>query len=198
MNSRPRNQCPAAAAPVQSLRLPPLSLAARESMKVTGASRRSAAPGSQFVGVAGYGDGSCAFQQSSSTRMNRTICAASSIHAPLQIAFHLLRWLALAREQGAPPSHSRAAFPHKTTRLRYRRAAPLPVCAILRPNEASPPQKVRFRHRSICTSRTPMQAPQHKTANPSVKPTHSGLRPPRAAYLKRWAPSIRPSAAAEV
>jgi hypothetical protein len=29
-------------------------------MKIEGASRRSAAPGSQFVGVAEYGDDSCA------------------------------------------------------------------------------------------------------------------------------------------
>ena len=34
------------------------SLQAQQSMNVAGASRRSAAPGSQFVGVAGYGDNS--------------------------------------------------------------------------------------------------------------------------------------------
>lgn len=28
-------------------------------------------------------------------------------------------------------------------------------------------------------------------SNPSVKPTRSGLRPPRAAYLKRWADKAR-------
>jgi hypothetical protein len=37
-------------------------------MKVTGASRRSAAPGSQSIGVAEYGDDPCAFQQSWSAR----------------------------------------------------------------------------------------------------------------------------------
>ena len=31
------------------------------------------------------------------------------------------------------------------------------------------------------------------TPNPSVKPTHSGLRPPRAAYLKRYASSANPA-----
>ena len=34
------------------------SLQAQQNMNVTGASRRSAAPGSQLVGVAGYGDDS--------------------------------------------------------------------------------------------------------------------------------------------
>jgi hypothetical protein len=104
VSSRPCNlqlAAPAAvaAAAVQSLRILPLSLAAGESMKVTGASRRSAAPGSQFVGVAGYGDDPGAFQQSSGTRTNRTIRGGHPTHAPFQIAFRLWRWLALAREQ---------------------------------------------------------------------------------------------------
>jgi hypothetical protein len=44
---------------VQALRPSPLALAAGESMKITGASRRSAPPGSQKVGVAEYGDDLC-------------------------------------------------------------------------------------------------------------------------------------------
>ena len=37
------------------------------------------------------------------------------------------------------------------------------------------------------SSYTSSQYRTQMTANPSVKPTRSGLRPPRAAYLKRWA-----------
>jgi hypothetical protein len=44
---------------VRALRPSPLAPAARESMKIEGASRRSAAPGSQKVGVAEYGDDVC-------------------------------------------------------------------------------------------------------------------------------------------
>jgi hypothetical protein len=43
------------AAEVQALRPSPLALVAGESMKIPGASRRSAAPGSQKVGAAEYG-----------------------------------------------------------------------------------------------------------------------------------------------
>jgi hypothetical protein len=152
------SNAPALAA-VQARRISPLSLAAGESMKVTGASRRSAAPGSQSVGVAAYGDDSCAFQHSSSTRTNRAILGAyplmHSTKSPCVSGAGRL-WLV---SRGAQPSQSRsrAVLNHKTTRRRYPHAAPLPVCAILCPHEPSPQQEMRFRHRRICNSRAPMQ-----------------------------------------
>jgi hypothetical protein len=135
-----------AIAAVQALRISPLSLAARESMKVTGASRRSAAPGSQFGGVAECGDDSCAFQQSSSTRTNRTIRGAHPIHARLQIAFRLWRLLALAREQrhttvavttSAPSQDNASPLParRRSSRLRY----PSPKRGIAAAESALPP-----------------------------------------------------------
>jgi hypothetical protein len=53
---------------VQVLRPAPLPPAAGESMKITGASRRSAAPGSQKVGAAEYGGDLCGLQRSWSAR----------------------------------------------------------------------------------------------------------------------------------
>ena len=53
------------------------SLQAQQSMNVAGASRRSAAPGSQFVGVAGYGD-------VSSRRVGLLPCEDSSPLRPLR------------------------------------------------------------------------------------------------------------------
>jgi hypothetical protein len=67
-------------------------------MKVTGASRRSAAPGSQFVGVAGYSDDPCAPSSSRRTLGRiRTIRGPHPTQAPIQAVFRLRRWRALAR-----------------------------------------------------------------------------------------------------
>jgi hypothetical protein len=92
-----------AAAPL-ALRQSHLALVARESMKITGASRRSAAPGSQSVGVAEYGAELCHSQHhlASATKWRIQQPALGSFHlqfcAPRSSAGHS-HWHARSRAQ---------------------------------------------------------------------------------------------------
>ena len=144
-------------------------------MGVKGASRRSAAPGSQFVGGAEYG---ADFTQP------QTVPTTPLLHS------HGSDWENVPHNRPARayrPSPASARHHEPEAASRFFALGTLPArCAILRFAEPqfrpfAPPAPNRNPHAIL----QEMAAVPKKEANPSVKPTHSGLRPPRAAYLKR-------------
>jgi hypothetical protein len=174
------------AAAVQALRLSPLALVAGESMKIEGASRRSAAPGSQKVGVAEYGD---------DVRTQPYAAMDPSAIGTYRGA-RLKPWHASvlpAKGKGCPahsfvPLSSSSQWPERAAKpARTRRNAALSVqvclvahCAILRHNSQSRQVPPSLFPCSESPSRVPMPAVLRTAANPSLNLTHSGLRPPRA------------------
>jgi hypothetical protein len=159
---------------VQALRPAPLPPAAEESMKITGASRRSAAPGSQKVGAAEYGGDLCGLQHSWSARTKGRILGPL---ATMRIA---------------------ASFPPLAQALAARTARPLShrfaAQQIPEPILAAPPRSIALSFAASTFARLPLRPksrnthclsaampPASKTAaNPSFNLTRSGLRPPRA------------------
>jgi hypothetical protein len=154
----------------------------RNSQAIEGASRQRAAPRSQFVGAAaGQRRQSIATHALASTRSNPT--QASRI--------------------AALPPHPWSR-PHKTRRALH--SPPLILCidafrsgyTCHCTHRCNSQHTSRFGFAAVvnsrsCTRRFPRQSlamvvcalPPATRSNPSVKPTRSGLRPPRAAYLKR-------------
>jgi hypothetical protein len=140
--------CSDHAAEVQALRPTPLALVAGESMKTEGASRRSAAPGSQKVGAAEYGGDLCALQQSWSDRTKDRILGPVAImriaascspispspegHEPQRPA----TWKRPEAQEGA--SHS-ANWQLSNIRLRYALAHRQLPCSAQSPTAAEHP-----------------------------------------------------------
>jgi hypothetical protein len=171
---------------VRALRPPPLPFAAGELLKITGASRRSAAPGSQKVGVAEYGD--VVFTQSPAAM----VAAATGNYRGAR----LKPWRA-------------AVLPSAATGYAGHPVVPLPSSAQLpesrrnawahAPQLKPSPSKFARSHTALSFVRTrsltrshhlsharisfPSAAMPHAprtAANPSFNLTRSGLRPPRA------------------
>jgi hypothetical protein len=124
---------------VQALRPAPLPLAAGEVLKITGASRRSAAPGSQKVCAAEYGGDLCGLQQSWSARTKGRILGP---RATMRIATSFppsAQALASAnRTPTAIPPIRRAANPRTHTRCTIAVICAI-LCRINRRTLAAPP-----------------------------------------------------------
>ena len=150
---------------------------ASQRVNVAGASRRSAAPGSQSVGVAGYSEGSRRHHA-----VRPVLCRLAhgflGTPAPASCAASGTR-LSTSRSQGSAPSMRPvcvAKLHQPALRLRY---AAIQHHRWARHLESSRLHIARLRP-AVSYPAKPKREP-----NPSVKPTHSGLRPPWAAYLKR-------------
>ena len=150
---------------------------ASQRVNVAGASRRSAAPGSQSVGVAGYSDG---FRRQHA--VGNVLCRLAhgflGTPAPASSAGSGTRPSA-SRSQGSAPARRPACVAklHQPP-LRLRHAA-IQHQRLQRHLQSSRLHIAQFRPAA------PHPANPKREPNPSVKPTHSGLRPPWAAYLKR-------------
>jgi hypothetical protein len=143
---------------LRALRPSPLALAAGESMKIEGASRRSAAPGSQTVGAAEYsGDLARSSSRGALGATSESLDPSQPFESPRP--FRPSSRLALPRTIGV----STACVC----------AIPCPVNRHRAWQSRQQPQNTHFLSAAMpSTSRT--------AANPSFNLTRSGLRPPRA------------------
>jgi hypothetical protein len=155
-------------------------------MKIAGASRRSAAPGSQNVGVAEYGDDLC---ESHRREVSRTKARIHSTHRCMRFAKHPksvrqsshARLRARAREAPrSTPSTLVAASKREAANLRLR-TQPAPLLSFALSSAAAPHRLRNQSPRATAELSTHRMPPRSETAaNPSFNLTHSGLRPPRA------------------
>jgi len=152
---------------------------ALQRVNVAGASRRSAAPGSQSVGVAGYSDGSRRHHA-----VRHVLCRLAhgflGTPAPASSAGSGT-CLSASRAQGSAPAMRLACVAKLRQPALGLRYAAIQHHRLQRHLQSSRLHIAQFRPAA------PHPAIPKREPNPSVKPTHSGLRPPWAAYLKRWA-----------
>ena len=140
-------------------------------MNLAGASRRSAAPASQSVGVAEYGAGPLALSRIPEVQAAKMIplstadAAASECPVSRHVGHMRKRVSAQPRPSAAVPARQQPRPLHAVSFAQARRPFTMQ------------------RPRSLCSQASPT-VPKLR-ANHSVKPTRSGLRPPRAAYLNR-------------
>jgi hypothetical protein len=181
---RPPYRCHLAAA-VRMLRPSPLCLVASKSMNIAGVSRRSAAPGSQNIGVAEYGDDRCEFRRREvlarkpEFKVHTVACGSPSIQVrpPVQPRA-AARWRAGGATLNAIHARSGVQARGREFLPSHTSCTTVFVCAILCRSTASPQKPAPFAAAELSTHRMP--PPSETAANPSFNLTHSGLRPPRA------------------
>jgi hypothetical protein len=142
-------------------------------MKITGASRRSAAPGSQSVGVAEYGAVLC--RPSIRTTSPQSGVPPTGIHKPCLTG---VRLALIALHQPLPrpsnlalqfaPLPSVAALPFALSFGRQSRS----FAQFVQQSQAAAAASARSLNQMLLVPKT--------EANPSFNLTRSGLRPPRA------------------
>jgi hypothetical protein len=135
---------------VRALRPAPLPPAAGESMKITGASRRSAAPGSQKIGAAEYGGDLCGLQHSWNARTKGRILGPL---ATMRIA---------------------ASFPPSAQALAARTARPRPshrfaAQQIPEPMLAAPPRSFALCFAASTVARLPLRPKSRNTPLPECR-----------------------------
>jgi hypothetical protein len=173
---------------VRALRQWPLALAAGESMKIVGASRRSAAPGSQNIGVAEYGDDLCEIRlrevlaQEPESTVHTVACGSPSIQCPYASSSHARLRVGAREAPRSTPSTLVAAFKREAgnSRLRTQTAPPLSFALF----SVAAPHRLRNQPpRAAAELSTHRMPPPSKTAaNPSFNLTSSGWlrQPPNA------------------
>jgi hypothetical protein len=162
---------------VRALRPSPLALAAGESMKIEGASRRSAAPGSQKVGDAEYGGDLCALQQSLSARTKERI------HGPLatmRIAASLSPIRPSPEVHERPTTSKRPKAKESESPTSRAGSSAISACAMLCITASCHARRSLQLQQSTHFFCAAMSAVPRTAANPSFNLTRSGLRPPRA------------------
>jgi hypothetical protein len=157
-------------------------------MKIEGASRRSAAPGSQFVGVAEYGDDLSPFRRRQvlgrkpEFTAHTVTCASPSIPGPF--LGPATRGYALSRgrshAQRLPRSWLRPSVKQRILARSHPASPRVVVCALLAPTPYCLNTSRVVLCPKLCCLTHRMPPPSETAANPSFNLTHSGLRPPRA------------------